>query len=216
MTEDRLTAAVVPLGSAAAAIDAFHEAGGVVDFVLVSVSGDFRDQRDRHRIAAVRAMDELVVREEAWIARSMAQHGSSRDQFRTTSFDGTEIDGAPIDLATFIGPGLDRTSGRLRSAWTLDADGGSSRNLDRPIAYAEAFTDPPYRVHADLETQSDWFRAINRDLFGGLDDALVIWRWSTEWSSWFDEGREWWGCAHWTIERPGWPWIVVISASATD
>lgn len=40
--------------------------------------------------------------------------------------------------------------------------------------------------------------------------------WSTDGSTWFEDGHEWWGSFLWTAERPGLPWITAIAASSTE
>ncbi len=43
-----------------------------------------------------------------------------------------------------------------------------------------------------------------------------MWSWSTDRSTWFDAGLEWWGKYLWTVGPVGLPWIVAIGASSTD
>ena len=45
---------------------------------------------------------------------------------------------------------------------------------------------------------------------------IKILEWSTDWSNFFDAGREWWGTFCWTIEDPLRKWTTAILASATD
>ena len=40
--------------------------------------------------------------------------------------------------------------------------------------------------------------------------------WGTDWSNYFDAGKEGWGTFFWTIRRPGSDFITVIGASTTD
>ena len=57
---------------------------------------------------------------------------------------------------------------------------------------------------------------VNALLFPAGADDLEVYRWTTDWSNLFDDGREWWGTLcltvyDWTLER-----FTVIMASATD
>lgn len=45
---------------------------------------------------------------------------------------------------------------------------------------------------------------------------LVIEKWPTNWSNYFDAGNEWWGAYYWTIQNPMKKIILVIAASDTD
>ena len=47
-------------------------------------------------------------------------------------------------------------------------------------------------------------------------ERLVIYEWSDDWSVFFDEGKEWWGCYFWTVYNPVTKNIIVLGASTTD
>ena len=47
-------------------------------------------------------------------------------------------------------------------------------------------------------------------------DKLEIFEWSTDWSSYFDDGLEWWGARCVSIYDKECDRFVVIAASATD
>ncbi|SFC29430.1 hypothetical protein [Ruminococcus albus] len=78
--------------------------------------------------------------------------------------------------------------------------------------YYRAFIDPPYGSHYNSED----FRRINSMLFPkGIQDT-EIYSWSHDWSEYFDDGNEWWGCLYHTIYDRAVGRFVVIAASATD
>jgi hypothetical protein len=118
----------------------------------------------------------------------------------------------------FVGRAYDWETGRIVSLWTRSAAGASKQAAGEFLTdgYAEAFSDPPYGVHLDLAELSSLFDQINRELLGGLAHTLEVWQWSTDWSSWFEPGSEWWGAYLWTAAPADRPWITVIGASATD
>jgi hypothetical protein len=109
-----------------------------------------------------------------------------------------------IDRAAFFGPSY--VDGRLRvfRSGTIGNDQG----------YAYAFGDPPYGMDGTEDEIADLFDELNRALFG--DGDLEIMRWSTDWSSYFDAGHEWWGAFLWTVRPLGRPYVVAICASTTD
>ncbi len=142
-------------------------------------------------------------------------------QFTSISSDPTRSTSAPVSLRDFVGRGYDWDTERLEPTWRVN-EGGSGHKTSPPGSdfmtdgYAEAFADPPYGLRVENSQATAWFNSINADLLGGLSDALEIRSWSTDWSTWFDDGREWWGAFLWTIRPPDRPWMVAIAASSTD
>ena len=94
----------------------------------------------------------------------------------------------------------------------------SSKALFAPICsdewlnYRKAFLCPP---HENAYTDSD-FERVNSVLFPGGVDCLEVYRWTTDWSEYFDEGHEWWGTLCLTVYDKALDRFVVIMASATD
>ena len=85
------------------------------------------------------------------------------------------------------------------------ADGGD-------IPYRRAFLFPPYgQVYRE-----DDFAIVNDSLFPNGTSDLIIYRWTTDWSDYFDDGHEWWGVLCVTAYDPTLHRYVVILASATD
>ena len=189
----------LPLGSAEFAVEAFRESGGVVEYYKLKV-GD-GDSATRHRLAA-QAVPEAIDR-----AATIAEHPYSLNRHHVSEPD--RAVGTQIDLRAFMGDLFDWDSRRIEVV-------PSAREVGPNNGYAHAFADPPYGLRASSAVINDWFSTINRQLFGGLDDDLEIFRWSTDWSTFFDAGHEWWGAFLWTVTRPGAPVIVAIAASTSD
>ncbi len=83
---------------------------------------------------------------------------------------------------------------------------------DQWLNYRKAFLRPP---HEDPYTDSDFDR-VNAVLFPGGTEGLEVFRWTTDWSEYFDEGHEWWGALCLTVYDRTLDRFVVIMASATD
>ena len=83
---------------------------------------------------------------------------------------------------------------------------------DGELNYRKAFLYPP---HENGYTGKDFVR-VNAALFPNGTDGLDVYRWSTDWSEYFDEGREWWGTLCLTVYDKTLDRFVVIMASATD
>ena len=84
--------------------------------------------------------------------------------------------------------------------WSYDTKGARCRKLsgkalfapagsDNWLNYRRAFLDPP---HGNPYTDKD-FERVNAVLFPGGAEESEIYRWTTDWSEYFDEGHEWWG-----------------------
>lgn len=86
-------------------------------------------------------------------------------------------------------------------------DAGTER-----LCYRNAFLHPPY----DVGYSEDDFNRINAALFPNGTDGLEVFEWSTDWSDYFDDGREWWGTMCLTVYDRSLDRFVAIFASATD
>lgn len=81
------------------------------------------------------------------------------------------------------------------------------------MTYWRAFYDPPYGVPYSKED----FRRINHILFPvQYRNDLEIFSWNDDFSNYFDDGKEWWGTAMWSVYDPWMHRFVIIGASLTD
>ena len=83
---------------------------------------------------------------------------------------------------------------------------------DEWLNYRKAFLCPP---HGTTYTDAD-FERVNNVLFPGGTDELEVYRWTTDWSEYFDDGHEWWGTLCLTVYDKSLDRFVVIMASAND
>ena len=120
---------------------------------------------------------------------------------------------------------LDRAARRLFAdgEWTWDLTGARCRKLkskalfapadgDEWLNYRRAFLCPP---HPNGYTDRDFDR-VNAVLFPGGTAELEVYRWTTDWSDYFDEGHEWWGALCLTVYDRTLDRFTVILASASD
>lgn len=107
--------------------------------------------------------------------------------------------------------------------WPYDIKGAKCRKLsnkalfapensDEWLNYRKAFLSPP---HGNSYTDGD-FERVNAVLFPGGTECLEIYRWTTDWSEYFDEGHEWWGALCLTVYDKTLDRFIVLMASATD
>ena len=80
------------------------------------------------------------------------------------------------------------------------------------LNYRGAFLHPPHGVRY---TDADFDR-LNAALFPKGTDGLEVYRWTTDWSNYFDDGFEWWGTLCLTVFDKRMGRYAVILASATD
>lgn len=202
MSDDGVT--VLQLGGVERAIAAYRAAGGVVDYTLVDVERDV-DETTAHLSAACSMIRESARRS---TIDGMRLHEFTIDR-KAARFE--LING--VELA---GPYYDWDRATLVSAWEGTVRHGVQPDGPMTHGYADAFSDPPYRLRAPLEQANAWFHAINEGTFGPLAPGLSVYRWSTNWSDYFDPGHEWWGAFCWTIRRPGTSLVTAIGAATTD
>ena len=81
-----------------------------------------------------------------------------------------------------------------------------------PRPYWQAFLLPP---NGCMYTEED-FHKVNQALFPNGTDELEVFQWTTDWSEYFDDGREWWGTLCLTVYDKSLDRFAVIMASATD
>lgn len=187
-----------------------HDLGGVLDVAVMRLLNVAASEYDLHRQAALQFMEHQV------------RIGYAR---------GTEPEkaaGERISLSEFVGPFFDFQRQQLINPWQpighkhyrYTVPHGWSGPADQPrefltYGYADAFMNPPHPMRVDPELQQ-LFTQINACLFNGLTNDLRIYQWCTDWSDYFDAGKEWWGAFLWTVYRLGSTRIIAIGASTTD
>ncbi|MBO4873252.1 MAG: hypothetical protein J5496_07540 [Lachnospiraceae bacterium] len=103
---------------------------------------------------------------------------------------------------------ISRARGKKQSSKALFAPAASEEGLN----YRKAFLFPP---HENAYTDRDFDR-VGAVLFPGGAEGLELYRWTTDWSEYFNEGREWWGTLCLSVYDKSLDRFVVIMASATD
>ena len=96
---------------------------------------------------------------------------------------------------------------KLKSAALFAPEGSDDR-----LNYRKAFLCPP---HGNSYTDRD-FERVNAALFPGGAGCLEAFRWTTDWSDYFDGGHECWGALCLTVYDRVLERFVIITASATD
>lgn len=88
-----------------------------------------------------------------------------------------------------------------------------AQKIPDKMNYWWAFSEPPYGVPYTKED----FRKINHLLFPlSFRSDLEIYSWNDAFSNYFDDGKDWWGTALWSIYDKWMNRFVIIGASLTD
>ena len=107
--------------------------------------------------------------------------------------------------------------------WRYDVNRARGKRIDagvlfspeepkKGLSYRRAFLHPP---HGTAYTGADFDR-VNAALFPRGTEELEVYEWTTDWSDYFDDGREWWGTLCLTVYDRAMDRFAVILASATD
>ncbi|MBH5329540.1 hypothetical protein H9Q10_07655 [Eikenella sp. S3360] len=224
-----------------AEIARFHALGGVLDFqqfAYATAAANEAERREyhlataRHTLAAVIA--ERNEQAAQRFARLQAQHQLPRQNPLPISqhFSLQSSMGRKISAGQFYGNQLDLAQNRLIVRdWNKqssqfgqhfyhDSQASAEPALARrqpDTAFCHAFLNPPYppQFGASPREVGEYFLRFCRQLFGKLSD-IEAYAWNTDCSSYFDDGREWWGAYFWTVYSPGNGRYTGIAGSATD
>ena len=214
----------------------YRHLGGVLDFGMISCSKNptMEDQRQ-----AILAVFNLLIEEQEEYSRILKKKPVPwMGEIWKIQIDSHDIQGEGISLREFLGWQYDsiRQSLVLAGAFqaglftapydendpdclcdysTLEDQWDSSLEIENGFAYA--FAEPPYSMFRKTNQElNDLFRGFCYVLFGGLSEDLNIVRWGTDWTNYFEAGRDWWGDFLWTVHRPDSSRLTVIAGSASD
>ena len=185
-------------------LERFDVAGGVLDYVFVESNNDTPPHAN-HRSAALAGIAEIDRRLEQW-AIQRASATIPIERFFRVRWDEAKLTGEPVSLSTFWGSDDVEPKPIGDQAWSIPTVDG----------YKTAFFHPPYGLRGSPDEKVGLFAGINEYLLGVNPEGAEIFSWSTDWSNYFEAGREWWGTFYWTIRPVGSQLIAVVGASSTD
>ena len=84
--------------------------------------------------------------------------------------------------------------------------------------YAQACLHPVHgfrNIKGSIYETGKFFIDMNKFLFSDFTN-IIVYSWNTDCSSFFDDGKEWWGHFLWTVYNPEKDWYVGIAVSSTD
>ena len=159
-----------------------------------------------HKLIAIKGMEDLQEQRRLWALNNVTKDLKFEDFFQIIISDYNPI-GKLVSVDEFMGT---RNAFKVKTSdttWTIPNTDG----------YMTAFYNPPYDLNGDLEKHKKLFDAVNKLLFNPMsDNNLKIYEWSTDWSNFFDAGKEWWGTFYWTVYNKEKSYVIVVAASSTD
>jgi hypothetical protein len=192
----------------------YESMGGVLDFVFFDLPPSDEAEYDIHRSAAISTL-EAIRRRIPLFQFSIRPEGAV---------------GQPVSVEKFLGPHYDQRKGTYKLYGARSKSGGADYTTE---GYTDAFFDPPHGLGAKrrgmmplrefygssskpaYRDDRDLFRDMNVALFNNFAD-LTVYSWSTDWSTYFDQGKEWWGAHLWTVANPARNLLIGLGASSTD
>lgn len=182
----------------------YRQRGGVLDYVFLQSEKEM-PVPELHRAAALAGMAAIDQRLERW-AISQASGQYSIEIFYRVTWDEGRLIGQQISSDEF-GGSADQAPGWLPSGsnWIPNVDG-----------YKTAFLYPPYPLRGSDQENQQLFANINAFTLGPDPQVCEIFSWGTDWSNYFDAGKEWWGAFFWTLRQSESDVFIVIGASTTD
>lgn len=182
----------------------FRGRGGALDFAFYLGESTMEADTLHHR-AATKFLDACAAAHFERVAQiEREQDVPPKD--REYKWDPDALHGTRISFAAFWGTDdvVPEQTG---------AGGGVIPNVD---GYKTAFFHPPYGLRGRVNGNQALFDHINRRLLGDDPSSLRIWSWSTDCSTYFEPGLDWWGAYLWTLSQPGSQTVTVIGASTSD
>ena len=220
---------------------AYEREGGVIDFRIFQLDTE-QDNTPYQKHLAVAQQTLISVAEEVntHLDRMAAKLKKNRTELFTMDYDfGVLKDsGKEISVQDFMGWQYEEVSGRVKilsydllnpktkgydlffyhnekemieNALTIDQEDKEK------IGFVYAFLDPPYSFMCGktIFEKGNFFLDFCRLLFTDISQ-IEVYKWSTDSSNYFDEGKEWWGAFFWTVYNPYQDWYIGIIASTTD
>jgi hypothetical protein len=195
---------VTPEPELAALLTKYGADGGVLDFVFLEAETEGPPEQ-LHREAALAGMAAIDRRLEHWAIGHESEEYPLERFFRVR-WDEAKLAGEQVSLSTFWGSDGVEPKRIGESAWLIPSVDG----------YKSGFFHPPHGLRGSSQEQVELFAGIGRLVLGEEPARAEIFSWSTDWSNYFEAGREWWGAFYWTIRPAGARRFAVVGASSTD
>ncbi len=182
----------------------------IIDYCLIEDDNPYQGYRS-HKDAIAFAMRKVAERDtDTRLNDEIGNCGETQDEPLPWNSDIENAKGRQINPAELLRVPVilrtDRVGQRFYDCGLPDPLKGEQ------IPYWYAFWEPPHTSGYG----PDEFHKVNSVLFPAGTGELEVYEWTTDWSDYFDDGREWWGTACWSVYDKRLNRYVVILAAATD
>ena len=219
----------------------YEREGGVIDFRIFQLDTE-QDDTPYQKHLAVAQQTLISVAEEAntRLDHMAAKFKMNRTKLFTMDYDFNVLkdSGKEIFVQDFMGWQYEEVSGRVKilsynllNPKTKGYDLyfyynekeviGNALTIDQEdkgkIGFVYAFLDPPHSFMCGktIFEKGNFFLDFCRLLFTDISQ-IEVYKWSTDSSNYFDEGKDWWGSFFWTVYNPCRDWYIGILAATTD
>ncbi len=219
----------------------YEREGGVIDFRIFQLDTE-QDDTPYQKHLAIARQTLISVAEEAntRLDRMAAKFKMNRTKLFTMDYDFSVLkdSGKEISVQDFMGWQYEEVSGRVKilsynllnpktkgydlyfyynekevieNALTIDQEDKGK------IGFVYAFLDPPHSFMCGktIFEKGNFFLDFCRLLFTDISQ-IEVYKWSTDSSNYFDEGKKGRGSFFWTVYNPCRYWYIGIIASTTD
>ena len=220
---------------------AYERAGGIIYFRIFQLDTEQEDTPyQKHLAVAQQTLISVAEEINTHLDRMAAKLKKNRREFFTMDYDLAVLkdSGKEISVQDFMGWQYEEVSGRVKilsynllnrktkgydlffyhnekevieNALTIDQEDKEK------IGFVYAFLDPPHSFMCGktIFEKGNFFLDFCRLLFTDISQ-IEVYKWSTDSSNYFDEGKDWWGSFFWTVYNPCRDWYIGIIASETD
>ena len=182
------------IGRYLASLDA---CGVVLDYVLFSTDPGDANDLERHRAIATAGMQLMSDRLEQYFDNLQKEIQENPDQFPWLD---------PETLAEDERASIEFSS--------KDASGSFIDEQTFRTVYTKAFCEPPHGFQ-QRNAEAPALCTESLSILAGTVSEYSIVSWSDDWSTYFDDGKEWWGSYLWTLLHPEGT-ALWIGGSTTD
>lgn len=165
----------------------------LIDYILLEPDGKYMGE-ESHKAAVIAAIACLGTRERVGNCYDRGAFTLEPDKMRCEK----------TNVSDFFFEG--------NNGWILPPEEIYIKESADKMNYWFAFSSPPYPTPYTVED----FRKINHMLFPVSQRDLEVYSWNDDFSDYFDDGKDWWGTAMWSVYDKAMQRYVVIGASLTD
>ena len=220
---------------------AYEREGGVIDFRIFQLDTEQEDTPyQKHLAVAQQTLISVAEETNTRLDRMAAKLKMNRRELFTMDYDFNILkdSGKEISVQDFMGWQYEEVSGRVKilsynlpnpktkgydlyfyynekevieNALTIDQEDKEK------IGFVYTFLDPPhsFMCRKTIFDKGKFFLDFCQTLFTDISQ-IEVYKWSTDSSNYFDEGKKGRGSFFWTVYNPCRDWYIGIIASTTD